>query len=162
MPLTMRDSTASPGLCSARVERYDESRHATEGLRLAELMVRESGQGPWSPERALLAMRQPHAYGSLYRDLEGRYVGFFAGFVMRPWFSETGLIAQDLGFFVEPSHRGGMAAVRLVRDFEAWATERGASCVYLSQFTGIEIERTRRWCEVLGYTIVGCTAKRSL
>jgi GNAT superfamily N-acetyltransferase len=58
--------------------------------------------------------------------------GGLAGMLTEFWFSRERL-ACDLAFFVRPSRRGSIAAVRLVQAFVAWARERGAAEVSISQ-----------------------------
>lgn len=52
-------------------------------------------------------------------------VGFFLAKVTTPWFSNDLTAVEDC-FYVLPEHRGSRAAYMLVREFMAWAKERGA------------------------------------
>jgi hypothetical protein len=79
--------------------------------------------------------------------------GFFGAITETAFFVEKG--ARELLWFIRKSRRGSMAAVMLVRDFEAWATARGARTFFLSQSTAVEIEQTRRLYEKLGYLVCG-------
>jgi len=144
------------------VERFDITRHREAALQLGERMHREAGRVGWNAERFLEVLQQPHAYACLYRDAAGQCIGGLVGYVYREAQGLGDLVAQDLGWYVDPEHRGGTAAVRMVRDFEAWAKSKGARCVLLAQTTAINVDRTRQWCEALGYTVIGYVTRRML
>lgn len=67
-------------------------------------------------------------------EKEGQIVGAFLGGVT-PFFFSAALKAYDIALFVLPNHRGGAAALKLLRRFETWAKEKGCSKVYLSVST---------------------------
>lgn len=81
-------------------------------------------------------------------------LGGFLGHVTTVFFSRE-KTAKDISWYVERSRRGGGAAVALVRDFEAWAREQGATQFILGQATGTDIEVTKKLYEHLGYRVVG-------
>ena len=92
--------------------------------------------------------------------MEGNeYIGGIIACITPQFFGDD-LIAQDMGLYVKPEHRGGTAAVRLAKAYEIWATTCGAKEIYLSQSTGCNIERTSALYEKMGYHIVGFLAKK--
>lgn len=84
----------------------------------------------------------------------GEVLGGFLGTVTSIFFSDE-KVAKDIAWFVAKSRRGSAAAVMLVRDFEAWAKQRGAKHFVLGQSTGVHIDTTTALYEHLGYTIMG-------
>lgn len=91
----------------------------------------------WSPYNMLGAtrdeiaagiMRVIEAGGGFARLLEedGRAVGMLLAVIAPTWFAPSVLIASELAWWVEPTHRRGSGSLRLFRDFEAWGRQRGA------------------------------------
>jgi GNAT superfamily N-acetyltransferase len=64
-------------------------------------------------------------------------------------------VAKDLSWFVTRERRGSVAAVALVRDFEAWARAKGVKFFVLGQSTGVRMDTTRALYEHLGYEMIG-------
>ena len=64
--------------------------------------------------------------------------------------------ASDLAFFMHRAHRGGTAAVRLVRTYVKWATDLGAE-PSIGINTGVNPERTARLFHALGGNQGGTT-----
>lgn len=85
----------------------------------------------------------------------GEVVGFLAGMVVPLWFDALDWSAVELAWWLDPEHRGGSAAVRLVQMFESWASDRGVHRVVLSD---VEFEDAAQpagaLIERLGYTLV--------
>lgn len=163
MPTTIYASTEPrESSKTSGVERFDPTRHREDAIRLGEMMYLEGGYTDFNPDKFLAFLDQPHVYASIYRHAALGYIGGMVGYVAPPMFGQGALVAKDLGVFIHPAHRGSMAAVRLVRDFEAWAREKGAAHVLLAQSTGINVERTRQWYEAMGYTVYGYLTKRTL
>lgn len=77
-------------------------------------------------------------------------VGFFAG-VINEHFLSFDKFAADIGVYVRPWQRGSSAFVRLVRAFESWAKEQGATELCLGVSTEVSTESTVRMYERLGY-----------
>lgn len=86
-------------------------------------------------------------------EVNGRIVGGIAGVVVEHWFSVS-KVAQDFALFIEPEHRGGMLAVRLLRQYEKWAFEQGAVAVEMGINTGVHVEQTAKMLELLGFRSV--------
>ena len=71
------------------------------------------------------------------------------------WYAPKVLVARDLLVWVAPEHRGGSTFIRMIRAMEAWARNVGIAKIYLSQSTGIEVDKTARLYEKLGYSVSG-------
>jgi GNAT superfamily N-acetyltransferase len=84
----------------------------------------------------------------------GVLCGFFTGY-MSPYFFGRDLIATEVLWYVSPADRGSRLGLRLLRAFEAWALERGASEVCVGVSTGVFSDRTGRLLQRLGYAHVG-------
>lgn len=95
------------------------------------------------------------------KDEDGMIVGGYCGYVTEYFFGKD-LIACDLGLFVEPSRRGGMTAIRLIKAFEDWAKSKGAKEVCPGTTTMVAPERTSRLYERLGYLVVGSIFKKEV
>lgn len=85
---------------------------------------------------------------------EKEIVGFICGALHEQFFTQQ-KFANDMALFVEPKHRGGSAAFKLVKAFENWAKEKGASHVWLGQSVGQNIDDTTKFYTRLGYTLAG-------
>lgn len=128
---------------------------------LAKTMAEEGGfTGSWDDAKLEATLRLPNVFCSLARDDDG-YFGGIIGMVAEEFFGHD-LVASDLGLFILPEKRGTSAAPRLVRAFEEWAIARGARQIYLGQTTGVEIDRTRRLYEGLGYKVVGFNSRKRI
>lgn len=69
-------------------------------------------------------------------ERDGEIVGGLAGTVTEFWFSRE-KIACDYSLFIEPAHRHGLIAVRLVLAFHAWSKIMGARQIKMGVTTGI-------------------------
>lgn len=58
--------------------------------------------------------------------------GVLVGMEVALWFAPDTRVASELAWWVNPSHRGGSAGVRLIRAFERWAKARGIAHVCMS------------------------------
>lgn len=85
----------------------------------------------------------------LVAENDGHIVGALAGFVVPHWFSDD-LTANEYGVFVDPMHRGGMVAPRLIKRFVEWSQEKGAKLIQLGISTGIQTEQTVELYKRLG------------
>lgn len=90
----------------------------------------------------------------LVSEKGGVIVGGFVGVLLPHWCSDD-RVANDLALFVDPEHRGGTSAARLVRAFVKWARENGAAMVTAGVSTGIHAEQTGKLFEALGGVCVG-------
>lgn len=82
-------------------------------------------------------------------EIDGVVVGGIAGGLIDQWFNDD-LVAYDYSFFIEPSRRSGITAIKLIRAFEQWAEIRGAKYVQLGIGTGVNVEGTSRLYESMG------------
>lgn len=94
------------------------------------------------------AMNDPR-YFLMVADNDGELVGGLAGFMAPHWFSQDE-VAQDLALFVNPDRRGGMAAVRLVKEFVTWAESKSAKLIGLGISTGVLVEETAQLYRTIG------------
>jgi hypothetical protein len=83
----------------------------------------------------------------------------YAGYITEYYFGKD-LIAQDLLLFVDPTKRGGLAAVKLITAFEDWAFAKGVKEVCPASSTMVAPERTAMLYNLLGYTNVGSLFKK--
>ena len=142
-------------------------RHALEAdvPAMVELGRRMHAESPtyrelsYSPEKAAaLGLRVVGTLlnpgGALVAEVNGRIVGMLAGYVVEHWFSHD-KVASDYVLYIDPEHRGGMTAVRLIRAFERWAIAQGATVLLPGVSTGVKTEQTRDLYRALGYEPYG-------
>lgn len=84
----------------------------------------------------------------------GEVVGGMLALAVPHWFSGD-MVACDVAMFIDPAHRGGMAAVRLLNAYALWAREAGATLVHFGVTTGVHNDKTQALCERLGWRQVG-------
>lgn len=118
----------------------------------------------YDPDKLLANGRDWLKFPDLYflavaEDNTGQVIGMYAGFISEYYFGRD-LCAYDLLLFVDPSRRGGMAAVMLIKAFEEWAWSLGAKEVCPGTTTMVAPERTSRLFHHLGYTVVGSIFKK--
>lgn len=82
----------------------------------------------------------------------GEVIGVMLGDVYSPWYSEdiTGL---DYTLYIEPEHRNGLIAVKLVKAFENWCISMGAKQIRPGVGTGHA--GAIRLYKAMGYHSVG-------
>lgn len=131
-------------------------------LRVGRMMHAEGEYKSLPLDEAKLAKLclNPAVFAVLWREGE-EYLGGMLGLIAPHYFCDM-LAAKDLALYVDFRARGGVIAVRLIREFEKWAQARGAKEVYLSQSTGVAIDMTRQFYERLGYRTVGCVTKKEI
>lgn len=81
-------------------------------------------------------------------------VGMFVGAIAEFYFG-TDKLASDLLLFVAKEHRGSTAAPRLIKAYLAWAKENDARSINLGISTSINVDRTARLYEKLGFKLDG-------
>lgn len=69
-------------------------------------------------------------------------VGFLGGCISGPWFAPRARIATEYAWWVHPEVRGTPIALRLLREFEAWAKGQGADLVNLTSLALIDSPAT--------------------
>lgn len=88
-------------------------------------------------------------------------VGMFAGFLTDYFFNDE-KVACDMVLYVDREYRGSSAAVRLIRAFCDWASERGAAEICLGVSTAINTEVTGRFYQKMGFNTMGAIYKQRL
>lgn len=58
-------------------------------------------------------------------EKDGAVIGGMLGDVVVPWYS-TERMGIDYSLYIEPEHRSGLLAIKLVKMFEAWCKNMGA------------------------------------
>lgn len=86
-------------------------------------------------------------------DLEGKIVGALLGGIGPGWFDDERPIATEMAWWVDPQHRGSVAAVRLVHEFRDWARQQGAVAVCLSELVHEGVGSLGNLPERLGYRL---------
>lgn len=93
-------------------------------------------------------------FARIAEDDTGTIYAMYVGQISEYYFGQD-LVATDTLFFVRPDRRGGLAAAKLVKEFEEWAFSRGALDIRPASSSGVEKERVRQLYEALGYEVVG-------
>ena len=96
------------------------------------------------------AVENPDIYCALVSSVDFVVVGGFLGTAYSQWFSDD-RVAADLALFVQPDTRGGIAAMRLIKAYEASAKDLGVKTITLGVSTGVHHDRTIRLYETLGF-----------
>jgi len=89
-------------------------------------------------------------------EYRGRLIGFLAGEIV-PYFFSRELLANQQLWYVLPKYRGSRAALLLVKEFESWASDLGASEVCMATSSGPNYDSLM---EKLGYRKTGGVYKR--
>jgi GNAT superfamily N-acetyltransferase len=117
----------------------------------------------WSKCRELghRYIQNPDVNFGAVAEADGKTVGMLMGYVTDYYFGND-KIACDILWYIDPDHRGSRAAIKLLRAFQRWAKEQGASEVCIGVSTAVEFERTGLLLQRLGYTHVGGNYKLSV
>ncbi len=97
---------------------------------------------------------QASNFAVVARREDGSLSGYMAGKVEEYFFCGE-RIASSVFLFVDPARRGGLAAVKMVLAFRAWARSRGAVEIYIGVAGGVNVERTGRFLQRLGLKLTG-------
>ena len=92
---------------------------------------------------------------------DSKIIGFIGG-VLAPYFFSKKMRVSDVGFYVAPNHRGSRAAIKLIQALENWAKQNNISDVCLGQTTAINMEKTQKFYNRLGYKTVGFNTVKHL
>jgi len=87
----------------------------------------------------------------LVAEVDGRVVGMLVGTLTAPWFAPSTVMAAELAWWVQPEARGTTVAVRLVKEYEAWAINHGAQIIAMSSLNNGEAERVANMLRRMGY-----------
>lgn len=135
--------------------------------------------GRWFQENSLYASCGWSDQKSLKWVVEGSYpesntfmrvvendemiVGFFLGYITEYFFSSK-QIAQDLVMVFLPQQRSGIAkpVFKILKEFEAWATEKGAHEVCIGITSGIAGPGYEKLIKRMGFREVGSAMKKEV
>jgi len=143
------------------IEKLSENR-LDEFFEIVCRMVAESEFSYANPEKQkiLQLFKNPNAVAFLALE-NNQIVGFISGIVHEYFFSNRKRVS-DLGFFVLPEYRGSRVALKLVKLLESWAIEKKAEELHLGQTTGLDIDKTKKFYERLGFKTVGFNTVKHL
>lgn len=143
------------------IEKLSENR-LDEFFEIVCRMVAESEFSYANPEKQkiLQLFKNPNAVAFLALE-NNQIVGFISGIVHEYFFSNRKRVS-DLGFFVLPEYRGSRVALKLVKLLESWAIEKKADELHLGQTTGLDIDKTKKFYERLGFKTVGFNTVKHL
>lgn len=97
-------------------------------VRMGERLHNESSFSPISycGERVAQAASALISHGfAVMAETDGTVIGGMMGDVLTPWYS-TERMGIDYTLYIEPEHRNGILAIRMVRMFEEWCKSMGA------------------------------------
>ena len=95
-----------------------------------------------------------HGIGGLWKaESGGVVIGGIGGTIFGDP-NDGALVAQEMFWYIDEPHRGGMAAVRLLTTFENWAKARGAKRIQMAHLLELQPERIRDFYERRGYKAV--------
>jgi hypothetical protein len=108
-----------------------------------------------------LSMTMPDSVYLRLAVIAENVVGGFWGIISGSFFSDE-IACKDLAWFVTRTRRGSIAALHLIADFEQWGLDHGVRKFYLSESTGVQIEKTAKLYEHLAYMIVGMVGVKTV
>lgn len=93
---------------------------------------------------------------------DGELVGILWGMALPvlPWTPTVSAI--DILFFIKEPYRGTRISNRLIKMYEEWAKSMNCTEVLLGTSSGINMDRTIRFYERLGYTQFGTQLNKEL
>ena len=99
---------------------------------------------------ALAAIENPRAATIMVFTTDGRVTGMFGAIATEEYFG-TAITTCDLFLYVLPEHRGSLAALRLIKEYEKWAIDLGATRINLGITTGLLEAETGKLFEAAGF-----------
>lgn len=90
----------------------------------------------------------------LAENSAGRKIGCIIG-AMEEYFFTRDRSASSILFWVDPSHRGSAAALRLVNSFKSWGAKQGAMEICIPVASGVNLVRTDRFLRRIGFSQTG-------
>jgi GNAT superfamily N-acetyltransferase len=119
-------------------EPADVDRVVAMGLRFANESSYAALYGPADAEKVATltaTLAQSAAACVFVAEVDGAVVGLMAGHLYEhPMFADVRM-ASEVIWWVEPEHRAGRTAVRLLAAFEQWAADHGATHVHMIAWT---------------------------
>lgn len=106
----------------------------------------------WLSGVVRLAAFSPSTQACLVWDAGDGAAGCLLGEVAQHWWTGK-RVATERAFWVDPAARHSRAAFALLRDFEAWARERGAQWLGMAQLAsgGADVDRLAALYRRLGF-----------
>lgn len=112
---------------------------------------------PYNPGkvRALIdhQIKSPHGL-VLVSVASWSITGVFVGGAAEHWACD-GLVAFDLALYIDPAHRGGTSAARLLCGYRSWCEQIGAVMATAGISTQVHAEQSARLYRGLGFREVG-------
>src|ERR1035437_4391688 len=135
---------------------------ADEFMRLGKMMHRESSyrDSAFNEKKVAAIPLTPGVFCAM-SVREGIYTGFFVGKIGAYYFSDE-CAAHDVAFYVDAEYRNGKSGIELIFAYEEWAKKQGVKSIYLSQSSGVQIDRGDRLFDGLGYTRLGSNVKKGV
>jgi RimJ/RimL family protein N-acetyltransferase len=84
---------------------------------------------------------------------DGSLIGFLAGMIAPVWCAPDFKVAAELAWWMKPGHRNGMAAIRMLRQFENWAEGQNAAQVVVSSIPSIS-QKVGDLYDRMGYELI--------
>lgn len=109
----------------------------------------------------MIVARPEVFFASVAEDENKVILGMFVGVITEYYFSKD-TMATDLLFYVDENKRGALACLKMFKEFELWAKRNNAKEVRPATSTGIQVQRTAKLYEHLGYEQTGHTFRKVL
>lgn len=103
--------------------------------------------------RARWCIAEPDGF-LMIAERGGTPVGMMAAYAADHWMAEE-RISGDFVLYIEPEHRGGSDAMRLVIAYKRWAESRGVAVRGLGISSGVLVDQTADFYHRLGAKTVG-------
>ena len=91
---------------------------------------------------------------------EGR--GVILGVVYPHFLNPSIIVAQEIGWWVEPEYRGSITAIKLYKEFERKAKQMGVSKLMMISLHSLEPEKVNAMYSKLGYRPIEYTFLKDL
>jgi GNAT superfamily N-acetyltransferase len=134
-------------------------------MRLGRVMYEESGMlGDFAEDRcrftATIFIASPNVFSwGAWADRE--LAGFMAGEVMDHCASDR-LIGREHFLYVSPDKRGLFASKGLMKRFEDWCRDRGASSTFMDISSDIDQENVVKLMKIFGYREAGILMEKEI
>lgn len=89
---------------------------------------------------------------ALVAERDNKLIGGLLADAVKPWYSMD-LIGIDYGLYIEPEHRSGMLAAKMVKQFENWCDDMEVKQIRLGISTG-DLSVSKLY-QALGYVSTG-------
>jgi RimJ/RimL family protein N-acetyltransferase len=111
----------------------------------------------WNEEKVLNWLRKnvesPNRFVYCAYD-ENTIAGVFIGSISEFYFGNDRL-ASDLLWYVGEEYRGTRIGIRLLKEFQKWATEQNVDRIQVGISSGMSMERTGALLERMGFSQIG-------